>query len=43
MFAEQKGNAGGIVKEGWAIELSLETLTEQNLEGAIIEILKNKK
>lgn len=43
MFADQQGNAGGAVKEGWAIQVNLETLTEQELEAAVVEIIKNKK
>jgi glucuronosyltransferase len=43
LFGDQKGNVGAIVKEGWAIELELETLDEKSLEDAIVEILKNTK
>jgi glucuronosyltransferase len=43
LFAEQEGNVGAIVKEGWAIKVSMEDLDEKTLEAAIVEIIKNPK
>lgn len=43
LFGDQAGNAAGIVKEGWALQVDLATLTEKSLKGAIVEIIGNPK
>lgn len=43
LFGDQPTNAERIVKEGWAIKLILQTLTEKELLDAIHEIIYNSK
>lgn len=43
LFGDQTGNAANIVKEGWAVQVDLGTLTEKALKDAIMEILGNPK
>lgn len=42
VFADQELNAEKVEKEGWAVRLSLNTLTEDGMTNAINEILTNE-
>jgi len=43
VFADQPGNADGMVKKGFGLKVSLLTLEEQTFREAILEILSNPK
>lgn len=43
LFGDQPGNAANIVKEGWAVQVDLGTLTENSFKAAILEVLGNPK
>lgn len=43
LFGDQPGNAASIEKEGWAVTVDMETMTEQSFKATILEMLGNPK
>lgn len=43
VFGDQPGNVKMAVKEGWAVETDFFSLTEQKMDRALLDVLKNSR